>query len=206
MENTKTTEKKAPATTKAVENAAKEQIDKLTDMVTGLKAQLDNLKSAPSPSTTQRKRTQEHVCTLREYENSDNEVEGIVLRIFDVKEVKDKEENKRFYCVSKLEVFDPRTKDKRIVKDVDYIRFLNDARKVECKIVEWTKTPRFETDRARGGGGTGPLIRQTATNNYVAQNDYEFEVGYLDHKYKLLINEGEFRGLEVETDEQAVNI
>lgn len=175
------------------------KVTELRGMVEGLQAQLKGLTAGRRTGATQRNRTRQHVCTLREFA-VDDEVKGLVTKLYGVKEIKDKTENKRFYGICSVDVLNPLTKETTTYRDVDYLQFLNNAQKVKAKILNWRKEVRYEVE------AIGPLYKQTQDNSFIAETDYEFEVGYTDHNFTLEVVEGAYAGAVVETDDKALNI
>lgn len=186
-------------------NVEATEVAQLRDLVEGLKKQVGILSGAARGGSTLRKRTKDHFVTMREYVE-DDKVLGVVVNLYDVKEVKDPTENKRFYGLCKLDVLDPRTEKVKTYKDVNYLEFLNNTKRVQAKVVKWEKTERAETDPRRGGGGSGSLVKQTLSNSYVSDELIDFEVVFIDHSFELEFTEGEFEGLKVTIDEKGLNI
>jgi hypothetical protein len=168
--------------------------------VTGLQKMVDQMKrdiatlqdkDKPMSRLTLKNKTREHMAFMREFKLED-EVIGLVTKLYDVKEVKDKTEAKRFYGICKVDVLDPKTGKTATHKEVDYLDFLNNARPVKVKITKWEKKHRIETE------STGSLWQQTESNAYVADNDFQFDVEYIDHEYDVEVLEGTFKGSVVQ--------
>lgn len=179
-------------------------VSELRALVQDLSSQVKDLKN-PRSTATIRKRTKEKVASMREYA-VDGEVKGLVLKIWDVKEVKDKTEAKRFHGICKLEVFNPITNEVEVVKEVDYLDFLNNAHPVPCKFLRWEQKKRSEVEKKHGGGGIGKLYKQTSTGEYIAAEEFEFEVEYVDHKFLVEVLEGAFEGAQFETNGSGFNL
>ena len=182
-----------------------EEHEALRGMVAQMRKDIDSMKKAPATGATIRNRTKTHEVFLREYAEGDTVV-GIVTKLYNVREKKDPSENKRYIGLCTLDVVNPITKKETTVKDVDYLVFLNEAKRVLAKVSNWKREVRYEVDPKKGGGGVGPLKRVIGENEVVVDNNFEFEVGYTDHAYTLMICEGHFDGAVMETDEKALNI
>lgn len=173
-----------------------EQIASLTEQLNGLMAQVAALKEVPRHGLIRTKRETTHNCTLREYAE-DGVVKGIVTRLYDWKEQKDPTEAKRFVGLCKLDILDPRTGKKETVKDVNGLGFLNDARSVQCLIVERNKSTREFVD-PRPGVGVG--LRRDTSGKIVPGSETVFTVIYTDEKFLLEVQDGEFTGMKVEIE------
>jgi hypothetical protein len=170
------------------------EMDDLRGLVSELTGQVKKLSEKKNPgSGVVRKRVKEHTAFMREYSVKDSPV-GLVTKLYDVKEVQDKTENKRYIGLCKIDVLNPKTGETKSFKDINYLEFLDQCPKVLTSIVRWDKTVRYETDPRKGGGGTGAVLKQGVNNEYVVDFEHDFEVGYIDHTYTLKVLEGAFEG------------
>lgn len=179
-------------------------VQELTQMVETLAEELHRVSNPDkNKSGVIRKRTKEHVAYMRIYQGQTN---GIVMRLYDVKEVQDKTENRRNIGLCKLEVYDPKTKTTKTHNDVNYLEFLEYAPKVLCNIEKIEKTLRIETEITHGGGGKGALYKQGPNNEYLVDAEFDYEVGYTDMEYTLRVMEGDYAGVVVTNSGDGLNI
>lgn len=178
---------------------------KLLGLVESLQSQISDMKKFPQGKNRLQKRTKEHMVTLREF-SKDDEAIGLVTRLHSVREVKDRTEAKKLMGVCTIEYMVPESDSVGVDKSVDYLSFLNEAPKVMAKVLSERTEQRFEVDPRKGGGGIGALYKQGPNNEYVADSQFDFEVGYVDHFFTLEVLEGKFAGKVIEVDERAVNL
>jgi len=152
------------------------------------------------------KRTNEHFVILREYATEDGEVKGIVNKMYEVKEVKDTQEAKKYKGICTLDIVNPKTGAQETIKNVDWLQFLDQANRVKAKIIKWDKSQRFETDPRKGGGGTGAVYKQGPNNEYLVDTEFDFEVSYVDHEFVVSIEDGAFTGETFKSDGRAFNL
>lgn len=151
------------------------ELDNLKGMVADLTGQVKKLSEKKVPgSGVVRNQTKEHTAFMREYSVKEVPV-GLVTKIYDVKEVQDKTESRRYIGLCKIDVLNPRTGEVKMFKDIDYIDFLDACPKVLVSIVRWEKTPRYVEDSRNIDVSGRPL-----------------EVGFTDHEYTLKVMEGAF--------------
>lgn len=185
---------------------SKSEIEELRGLVDSLTSQVLELsKPKVNGSSVIRKRTKTHTATMREYSVDETPL-GIVTRIYDVREVQDSQEARRYYGLCKLDVLNPKTGDMKTYKDVNYLEFLDKGRRVMVSIMKLDKTTRFETDVLKGGGGTGALMKQGPNNESVVDYEWDYEVGYTDYEYTLKVMEGEYEGEVFVHDGKGLNI
>lgn len=183
-----------------------QEVEELRGMVEQLTAQITNLTENTKPkSGVVRNRTKEHKAYMREYHVDELPV-GIVTRLYDVKEVQDKTENRRYIGLCKIDVLNPKTGEMKKYTDVNYLDFLEHCPKVLCDIILVEKVIRYETDVTKGGGGRGALYKQGPNNEYLVDTEYEYEVGYTDFTYTLKPMEGAFTGEVFTNNGSGLNI
>jgi hypothetical protein len=180
------------------------EVDELRGLVAGLTEKVSAM-NAPRSGATVRNRVKEHVCSLRELK-VDDKILGVVSKLYNVREVKDAFEANKNKALCHVDWVNPKTKEKGTTKDVNYLEFLDQAERVTAKIIVWKRERRFEVDPRKGGGGIGPLYKQSHENETVVDSNYEFEVCYEDQTFTLEITSGEFVGEVTEDAGGGINI
>ena len=181
------------------------EIASLKAIIADLAGKVDSMSANKSSGVTLRKRTREHNAFLREVE-LDGEIVGVASRLHSVREVKDPTENKKFYGLCIVEWVDPLTGKTGTAKDVNYLDFLQSAPIVSARIIGHQRTSRIETEIKKGGGGRGTLRRQEADREIIIDNDYQFEVEFIDDVYELEVQDGKFEGATFKNDGRGLNI
>lgn len=175
----------------------------LTDLVKSMKEQLDGLSSVVKPfKPTMRKKDRERVTTMRGYikEQGSEEIQGIVTRLYNVREVRDLKENKKFYGLCNLEVMNPATKKVEVVKDIDYLEFLNNAPHIPLRIKQWKKK-RDEIVVTSG------LYRvQGKENEYLSDNEIDYFIEEETHSFVVEVMSGQWAGVQFESNGNSFNI
>lgn len=174
------------------EMQADDRVAALEEQVLGLMAQVKTLREPARHGLMRKDRVKVHNCYLREYRDDEEKVVGLVTRLFDWKERKDPEEEKRHIGMCKLEVIDPRTGKSKTIEGVNGLKFLNDALKVDCKIISREKSERVYIDPVHGYD----YARDTA-GNILHDTELALEVTYLEEKFTLEVLGGEFTGTTV---------
>lgn len=180
-------------------------VDELKSMVNTLIDEVSKLKNPVRGSNVIRKRTKEHFAFLRELEINDKVV-GIVTKLYNVKEHKDPNESRRYYATCSVNYVNPKTGKQETAHNVDWLEFLDKATRVKSQIIKWDRTKRFEIDPRRGGGGIGTVWKQGPNNEYISDMEFEYEVGYEDHMFTLIITEGTFEGDTITNDGSGLNL
>jgi len=200
-------EAKAPKSTKKTEDT-----QDLYALVASMKQEMEGLREEVSGTKTKfnarNDKVKIHEATLRQYEDEDGNIIGLVTKMYDVKEVKDRTEAKRFMGLCKIDVINPATGKEETIKDVDYTHFLNNIPKVDVQISSWKKRNITPVDKREGGGGIGRVVLQTQENEIIQSDDHEFEVEYELSVFELTVLNGEFEGevITLEVDPRSNNI
>ena len=191
--------------TKPTAKPAKSETEVLRGMVIAMQDQIAEMKQFPRGKNRVQKREKDYFVFLREYEEG-GEVKGIVTRIYGVKEVKDVTEAKRLYGVCSVDYYDVVARKHYTAENVDYLNFLNEAKRVQAAIISEAHTPRIEVDPRKGGGGVGAVYKQGADNEYLVDSEYEYEVQYVDHAYMVKPLEGKYIDTMFEVTDSACNL
>lgn len=175
----------------------------LTDLVKSMKEQLDGLASAVKPfKPTMRKKDRERVTTMRGYvkEQGSEEIDGVVTRIYNVREIRDTKENKKFYGICNLDILNPVNGKTDTIKDVDYLEFLNHAPHIPLKIKQWVK------DRKEVVVTSGLYKVQGKENEYLSDNEIDYMIERETHAFVVEVMSGQWAGTTFEADGNAFNI
>lgn len=174
-------------------------------LIASLKKDIQSMKDQMEEKSgrTVRKHTSEHEAYMREFTvtdaEDDDKVVGVIVDVFNVREVSDPEHQNRVKGVCKVRVLDPDTGVETVYSKVDYLELLQNAHRIPVKILQTFKRERPEVDPRRGGGGYGTIRHKdprTGLETHVELNA-PFAVVYVDTEYDIEIHDGKYEGKKI---------
>jgi hypothetical protein len=150
----------------------------------------------------------EFTALMREVKDEKGEVIGLATKLYNVREVRDTKENKKFYGLCNIDYINPKTGETGTLADADYIHFLEDAIPVLVKIDKWIKETREALDKKEGGGGRGFYMKKDPKTGEetISNEKTDFWIEYPNDKFIVTPSEGIFEGAQFEHDGLGFNL